>query len=429
MTEGRGTDALVEELMTGEAPDPELLVRYLDDPDSLDDAERAGLEAQLAASPRARAALRALERFDPAAFAAPAAAPAERAAQRAGLLERLRAWLASLAEVPLWVPVAAAAALALALWLGRGDAPGPGASAPIARGPQSPPAPDPGVAPPAVPGSALPDPVEPVPAPRDPPAPQPGPGATDPTGAAAGPGTDPAPTGPRPDPAGTLEPAPPPEAPDPEPGVEPAPAPAPIYVAMLEPAYAPSFELDARERRESYVRGAPGAGRLVALAPEHVARTAQASPTLLWWVERPQVGGEWWLVVSDPQAFEPLLRARIEAPTRPGLQSAALADLGVELAPGVNYQWSIAQRVDPADPSADRVAQAWIRRVPPPAGLAGTPEHERPAALAAAGLWYDALAEIAARHRARPGAPAPRDALARMLEAAGLGDLDPDAGR
>ena len=406
MSERRGQDTLVEEVLTGGAPDPELLARYAEDPAGLDPAERSEIESQLASSPRARAALRALERFDPALFAAPAPETPARSAEP-GPLARLREWLGSRLAAPVWIPAAAAAALLLALLIGRqGGVEAPAPAPQLARAPLEEPVADAPVAPaPASGGEAS-------GAADAPPADEPGlperPRAPESPATAPGPSTDPAPEAPA--------------EPDPAPATA-----APIYVAMLEPRYDTPFDLDPRERRTSYVRGAAGPGRLVALAPEHVARTADPAPLLLWWVERPQAG-EWWLTVADPQAFEPLLRVRVPAPARAGVQRASLADRGVELEPGVDYQWSIAHRVDPDDPSLDVVAQAWIRRVPVPADAAAAPPHERAAALASAGLWYDSLAEIDARHRARPGAAAPVAALRRMLESAGLADLDPGAG-
>ena len=55
---------------------------------------------------------------------------------------------------------------------------------------------------------------------------------------------------------------------------------------------------------------------------------------------------------------------------------------------GLEYEWSVTLASDPARRSSDRVTVGWIERVEPPTGVSPTD----PAALATAGLWYDAFA-------------------------------------
>jgi hypothetical protein len=92
-----------------------------------------------------------------------------------------------------------------------------------------------------------------------------------------------------------------------------------------------------------------------------------------------------------------------------------LADYGVTLEVGVEYQWSIALVVDPEQRSSDIVATGWIERVPAPAA---TPADAVEAA--ARGLWYDAIDAASVRAERTPGDAAELDAL---LVQAGLGGV------
>jgi hypothetical protein len=159
-----------------------------------------------------------------------------------------------------------------------------------------------------------------------------------------------------------------------------------------------------------------GSPALHALVPEHVGRTAVESPALYWVLEGDaQPGVIFELTLSDERAIEPLLETRIAGPVEAGLHRVALADHGVALAVGVEYQWSVALVVDPEERSRDVVASGWIERVPGPGAAAGDP-----ADAARRGLWYDALDAACASARASPADPGPLDALLAQAGLAGL---------
>lgn len=381
-----GEDRLIDELLLGEGPDPHLMARYADDPGALTPHERAEIEAYLARSPRARDELRVLQRFDVRAPERPRALRSAPAPRGRFLRRGLR--------VALPLAVAAAAVVAVVLGGPWRERAGPQEAAPqIARAP--------GIPSPEPPPSAV---------PAEPPRPQP-------------PAPQAAPETPAP---ARAEPTPPP-APEPveRPGpVEPTPQ-EPVYVALLEPEYAPPWDLEARTRVASEVRGAEDLPRLLALAPEHVARTSAARPTLLWYVSSLPPGGEWQLVLADPQAIDPLIRRSLPAPQRAGVQRI---ELDADLAPGVEYEWSIVWRRDPRNPASDVIGQGWLRRVELPAGLqaelGARPAYEHAALYARAGFWYDALAELDRAHRQFPGETGPRRALAVLLAGIGLPELE-----
>jgi hypothetical protein len=373
----RREERLLDELLLGEAPDPQLMARYADDPAALSAVERSEIESYLASSPRARDELQVLRGFD-----ARAVARAEaRAASGA------RSWFRR--GLRLAVPLAVAAAALVALLVGqpwKRTGPGAGPGAPpqqVARAPEPVP----------------PEPVAPAPAPQEPTRPA----EPEPTRAAPAP----------------VTPEPPQSQPAPSAVEE------PVYVALLEPEYAPPWDLESRTRVASEVRGAGDLPSLHALAPAHVAQTLAARPTLLWHLSSVPDTGEWRLVIADPQAIDPLVSRLLPRPARPGVQRV---ELDADLAPGVEYQWSIVWRRDPGNPASDVIAQGWVRRVSAPAGLhaelVSRPAHEHAALYAREGLWYDALAELDRVHRRFPDEPGPRQALSALLADADLGELE-----
>ncbi len=168
-------------------------------------------------------------------------------------------------------------------------------------------------------------------------------------------------------------------APTPTPGSEVAPQ-VPVYrlPAVGKP----------RRRVGGGRRGVSDAGpALHALVPEHVGLTTSAAPTLYWVLDAPAVpGARFELTLSDERAIEPLVEMAIAGPLAPGLQRVRLADYGIALEIGTEYQWAVAIVVNPEERSTDVVTAGWIERVADPGGA--------PADVAEAagrGLWYDAL--------------------------------------
>ena len=104
------------------------------------------------------------------------------------------------------------------------------------------------------------------------------------------------------------------------------------------------------------------------------------------------------MTLTDEQAVEPLLDLNLSPPIKPGVQRVRLADHGVHLAPGVEYQWAVALVPDPEHRSKDIVAAAGIERIMATealqANLAQADKTAVPALYAEAGLWYDAVAAI-----------------------------------
>ena len=175
-------------------------------------------------------------------------------------------------------------------------------------------------------------------------------------------------------------------------------------------------------------RGAPG-GRvgggsrglrvlpLAALAPDHTGLTISAQPALYYFL--PSASGVRVAVrlASDPNA-QPLLEKDFAPPARSGIQRLELKALGVTLAPGVEYRWTVSD--------ARTSSTAMIRRVEPAGDLArklnGMPGgRSRYTLLAREGVWYDALDEVS--RAADSNAPAAGRHRAALLEQIGLKDI------
>jgi hypothetical protein len=157
------------------------------------------------------------------------------------------------------------------------------------------------------------------------------------------------------------------------------------------------------------------------LAPEHVAETTSAHPSLFWHLDTlPGRDAQIVFTLVDERQIDPVAEISLPAPTRPGVQRIDLRRHRIALALDVEYEWSVALVSDARQRSQDRISTGSIRRVARPAALRETATAP---AYAVNGLWYDALVSISDALEAAPADPAlrsQRDALLRQahLEAA-----------
>ncbi|MGH0032679.1 MAG: DUF928 domain-containing protein [Myxococcota bacterium] len=192
--------------------------------------------------------------------------------------------------------------------------------------------------------------------------------------------------------------------------------------ASARVVYVPPSRGATRTRTGGGTRGPLAAPTVAALAPDHVGVTNRAQPTLAWFVsEATDARVDFTLI--DPDAVEPLLETTIESPAEAGVQLVRLSNLGVELEEGRSYDWAIALVLDPDARDLDVVAGGAIRRDPAAPGTASqaTPGSASYLALARAGVWYDALADLSDAIAANPGNAALREARADLLEQVGVG--------
>ena len=197
----------------------------------------------------------------------------------------------------------------------------------------------------------------------------------------------------------------------------PAAAQTPDAVVMYRPP-----QVDPAPRRVGgNARGLPESMPAIAvLAPDHLALTLADRPTLLWHLAAP-TSAAIEIVLVDPRRSTPLVETRVRG-DRAGIHAFTVD--GVRLEPDIAYEWSVAVITDPAQRSRDVVAGAAIMRVETPsalaAALASAPPERRPALLAQAGIWYDALAALSREIDARPQDTALEAQRKAILGAAGL---------
>lgn len=184
------------------------------------------------------------------------------------------------------------------------------------------------------------------------------------------------------------------------------PAPPSGTAVTKAPVYRPPARGKPRGRVGGGTRGVGGSlPALTALVPDHTGETLMAQPSLFFDLSQlPSEGAKLLFVLATDDSVEPLVEAELPRPAATGIQRIDLAPYGVELRTGVEYEWSVALATDAARHSRDVITVGWIERVERPADLAS----DDPAALAAAGLWYDAFAA------------APADLRGALLRDAGL---------
>ena len=133
------------------------------------------------------------------------------------------------------------------------------------------------------------------------------------------------------------------------------------------------------------------------LAPQHTGLTIKTQPSLYWYMSDPTP-----IVVEvtliDESAVKAAIELPIDATNHAGVYRLDLAQFGVTLTPGVEYEWSVALILDPEERSRDVIAQGFIETVQPPAAfaarLATASKSELQYLYADGGFWYDAMEAI-----------------------------------
>ena len=162
----------------------------------------------------------------------------------------------------------------------------------------------------------------------------------------------------------------------------------------------------------------PDAAQVRAHAPDHVGLTREAAPRLWWSLSSPALQPVTITLVDDRE-IDPVLEVEIEGPHALGMHSISLADLGVELEPGIEYRWFVTLVVDAERPSRNPISAGSIKRVPVDAEANAAIESADPAelghALARQGYWYDAYDFFAALSERHPDVAALGNHRERLL--------------
>jgi hypothetical protein len=213
-------------------------------------------------------------------------------------------------------------------------------------------------------------------------------------------------------------------------------------VALSSPAVlAQSSAADKSEAAATYkppLRGAPltrvgggtrGVGNVLAvnvLAPGDTGYTTQEKPTIYWFASQPidkPVEITITSTASLQDAATPVFEITLQPPIAKGIHAFRLADHGIALKPGVEYQWFVAVVRNPAQRSNDVLAGGTIKRVtdsPVQAQLKQASPAQAAALYAEAGIWYDAIDQLSRQISADQSNRELRERRAALLEQVGL---------
>lgn len=198
------------------------------------------------------------------------------------------------------------------------------------------------------------------------------------------------------------------------------------------PTYMPPYANAPTLRSTGVIRGLSGAAPSVqALGPDHTGIVFEASPRLYWRLsENTRLRVE--LIVNDPRAVQPLVDIALPDGASAGIHVFDLAALGVKLAPGVAYEWSVALVPNIDDRSLDAPSMAGVKYVPPSAELSARIASAPPAQLAhvyaESGSWYEAFDQLSRWVAQDPDAEILRRHRAALLAQAGIAPTPAAAG-
>ena len=194
-------------------------------------------------------------------------------------------------------------------------------------------------------------------------------------------------------------------------------------MAQSYPAWAVEFKPSSNLGRPGNREGAATRGGcgpvsgpdLTALVPvSDMGLTTASYPTFYWYM--PQTlcklaSFTLYAVEAQGKQETPVYQSTFWITGNSGLASFTLpADAMLpSLETGKDYRWELTLILNPEEPSGNKSVVGWISRVAPGpdlvAKLAKTKLEDRFSIYAEAGLWYDALKELADLRRDRPGDP------------------------
>ena len=195
------------------------------------------------------------------------------------------------------------------------------------------------------------------------------------------------------------------------------PAQAPIWVPRIRHG-APASRIGGATRSQSE------SVTIRTLVPEvdEAALTLAAQPQLYWHLS-PGTTHSVNFTLLDPDATDPIVDTIIEGPVQAGVHVVSVANYGVQLEPGRNYEWFVAVVPDPDNRSADSVARGVIIRVTDPelASQVASSEPDSTTGLwAQSGIWYEAFDAASRRLQEKPKDPRLRQQRDAMLQQVGL---------
>jgi hypothetical protein len=140
-------------------------------------------------------------------------------------------------------------------------------------------------------------------------------------------------------------------------------------------------------------------------ASEQTGFTTTPQPTLWWYLSDPW-HGKVEFTLNEVGAVEPIFETYLNGPNAEGIYSIHLADYHITLKPNVEYEWFLAILLDPEERSADFLASATIKYVPPSESLTKrltkNPKERHHFVYAEEGYWYDTIETLCERIKAEP---------------------------
>ncbi|MEK6533769.1 MAG: DUF928 domain-containing protein, partial [Nitrospirota bacterium] len=161
-----------------------------------------------------------------------------------------------------------------------------------------------------------------------------------------------------------------------------------------------------------------------ALVPDHVGLTINQTPVLNWFLSKPTAYTVRFTLI-DNRSIKPVHEAPIPSPTKAGIQTINLKEMGLTLEPDVQYRWYVSVIRNPDSPSQDIVAGGVIERCEFNACLVEASPHltcstQSVQDNARQGFWYDAMACLCALIDAQPTDAPLRRMRAALLKQVGL---------
>jgi hypothetical protein len=192
------------------------------------------------------------------------------------------------------------------------------------------------------------------------------------------------------------------------------------------PIYRPSDPNAPVVRVDGHVRGADAADlTITVLAPEHVGTTVKEQPCLYWYQSK-SAKNRFELTISQSKKADPIVEVVLEPMKEDGIRRFCLAQYNVKLEQNVEYRWSVAMVLDPANRSKDIVASGVIKRIAPPENLhkrlAEISQDKEAFVYADEGLWYDSLQALSEQIERRPQEKRYREQRAVFFMQVGLSD-------
>ncbi len=168
--------------------------------------------------------------------------------------------------------------------------------------------------------------------------------------------------------------------------------------------------------------GVPNAS-LVVFASEATGLTIHAQPSLYWFLSK-KTDRPIEFTLTDPRAIQPVIRTILGGSHVADVHELSLAEHGVELKPGVQYEWAVALVNDPRRRSRDVVSSGTISRIVLAANMNNLierlPETARAGFYARNGLWYDAIAAVSRAIASHPDDRSLREERDSLLRQVGL---------